>query len=218
MINAHKKLLIFDVDGTLYSLHLLRTIVFFDLIFLIIRRKTYWKDFKYFMKYRTYRESLRMYDVFLSDINDSFCRRHSLSSQYLDSIVKEFTEFHILKYLQYCRYKYVIAFLKNQMNQANVICFLSDYPVREKLVRLGINASSDKCYSSTDVSIDRLKPSDAGLQNILRNHPFPKSDIYLIGDSVSRDGAIADSAGIQFVKINRRNIRELHKKLNTREV
>ena len=213
MSNSYKKLLIFDVDGTLYSLNFLRVIVFFDLILLIIRRKVRWRDLKYFLKYRVYRESLRLHDVFITNIHESFCRRYSLSIQYLESIIKQFTETHVLKYLYCCRHKYVIAFIENQMNHANVVCFLSDYPVEQKLLRLGINATSDKCYSSMDISINRLKPSAIGLQKILQNHPFPKRNVFLIGDSVSRDGTVANSEGVHFIKINRKNIRKLHKEL-----
>jgi FMN phosphatase YigB (HAD superfamily) len=217
MSNADRKLLIFDVDGTLYYLPLLRLFLFFEFTLLIVCRKTNFRDLKCFFRYRTYRESQRLSNVFLSDIHANFCQQYSLSTQYLDSIIKNFTETFILKYLFYCRRRYVIAFIRSQLNHGNVVCFLSDYPVQEKLLRLKIDAALDKCYSSMDSSINQLKPSVAGLQLLLRNNDFLKKDVFLIGDSVSRDGAIADFEHIEFIKVNRKNIRDLKSDLTRQD-
>jgi predicted HAD superfamily phosphohydrolase YqeG len=89
--------------------------------------------------------------------------------------------------------------------------------VQEKLLRLKIDAALDKCYSSMDSSINQLKPSVAGLQLLLRNNDFLKKDVFLIGDSVSRDGAIADFEHIEFIKVNRKNIRDLKSKLTRQD-
>lgn len=70
----------------------------------------------------------------------------------------------------------------------------SDYPAYEKIMALGLEA--DYIFCSEDVEIDSLKPDPKGLRIIMEKTGLTPGDLFMIGDSVEKDGKAALGAGI----------------------
>ena len=77
------------------------------------------------------------------------------------------------------------------------IFIFSDYPIEDKLNALGLSA--DGMYAATDERVNALKPDPRGLELIMQDHGYDKSDILMIGDRMSRDGQAAINAGCDYV-------------------
>lgn len=208
-------LLIFDVDGTLYYLSVLRFVTAVDVVISFLLGKTNANDILTFLKYRKFRDSRRFSLEYLSRINLDFCAANQIPINHLELIIEKFTQNMILKYIKMCQRRYLVSFIKSQLNNGIDVCFLSDYPIIAKLQCLEIDVSTSKCYSSAESSINQLKPSSTGLRLLLENELNLPRSVILIGDSVELDGVIAEKENIQFVKVNWRNIRKIRMSLDT---
>lgn len=203
--------LIFDVDGTLYNLKLLQTLLVFDLFILILFDKTRIKHFFLIYRYRTYRDSSNSDDCSLSKIKLSFCEKEEISVEFLQNLLLFFTEQRVKPYLKFCKRNYVISLIKFAQTKSIKVCFLSDYPIAQKLKWLNVKSDAQRLYSAEDPRIDSIKPNLIGLRLLLEEESVQSSAAVLIGDSVERDGKVARGLGVNFMTINRRNIRKLYK-------
>lgn len=211
------RLLIFDVDGTLYYLQVLRLIAGLESVISFLLRKTTGKEIKIFLEYRKFRDSRRSSLERLSKIDLDFCELNGIKLEYLQNVIKKFTHDKILKYIKLCQRPYVVSLVQSQMDKGLSICFLSDYPIAEKLECLNIYVPQEKCFSSADRSLDFLKPSAKGLMQLLENESYSREETILIGDSDELDLPIALQENIRFVKVGRRRIRKLRKELTSND-
>lgn len=73
----------------------------------------------------------------------------------------------------------------------------SDYPATAKLSAMGLAADHVVC--ATDADIDTLKPNPKGLRTLAARAGVAPQDVLMVGDRVSRDGAAAAAFGASFL-------------------
>ena len=88
--------------------------------------------------------------------------------------------------------------------QRKTLAVLSDYPAREKLKALGLGADIIVCAGDPDVGV--LKPHPAGLQRVLSRAEVPARAAIMIGDRVDRDWAVAQRHGMRALIRSRKPI------------
>ena len=82
----------------------------------------------------------------------------------------------------------------------------SDYPVPDKLAALKLTADA-QIWPGHD-GLDALKPHPAGLTLLMNRSGFTPSQTLMVGDRQSHDGAAADAAGVDFLlRADRRSSR-----------
>lgn len=73
----------------------------------------------------------------------------------------------------------------------------SDYPVPEKLAALNLTAD-DQIWPGHD-GLDALKPNPAGLTLLMNRNGCAPDQTLMVGDRQSHDGAAADAVGVDFL-------------------
>lgn len=73
----------------------------------------------------------------------------------------------------------------------------SDYPVPDKLAALNLTAD-DQIWPGHD-GLDAIKPHPAGLTLLMNRSGSAPGETLLVGDRQSHDGAAADAAGVDFL-------------------
>ncbi len=185
------KLVIFDVDGTLYDQRRLRLRMARDMVLHC--------SFKLISVLRTYR---RLREQFAEDETSDFETRllaetsaiERCSMEAVQAIVEEWIERRPLPYLLRCRYPGVPELFRALRRNNKIIGILSDYPANAKLAAL--NVSADFVAAASDEGIKMLKPHPRGVQSLLAAAGAEPAETVLIGDRKERDGFAAKRAGI----------------------
>jgi FMN phosphatase YigB (HAD superfamily) len=190
------RLVVFDMDGTLYRQRPLRIRMARDLVLhtLVKRDLT---PVAVLARYRRIRE--RLGDEQAIDFE------HALISQTADAtanssddvraIVSEWIEQRPLTYLAACRYPGVPELFAGLRRSGRSIGILSDYPAKAKLEALGLVADHVVCAG--DEGIGCLKPHPKGLAFLIAAAGAKPEDTLVIGDRVDRDGLVARRVGAQ---------------------
>lgn len=198
------KLIIFDVDGTLYDQSKLRKKMFLALISYYILRPWRYRDIIILYHFRKEREKhaglkvenlkQMQYDWCLSKVNTTLKRVKEVTDKWIFNFPN--------KYLQECMYPGVKSFFEELEKKQVLKAIYSDYDATAKLEYMGLKA--DLIVSSTDEYIDALKPLPNGLNYIISEMEISdKRNCLFIGDRDELDGACAKSAGIPFLLINK---------------
>lgn len=190
------QLVVFDVDGTLYSQRRLHIRMARDLLLHALRERD-WTPVSVLRTYRRIREGLAEEEA--ADFEASAIARTSAlegcPAETVRAIVREWMLRRPLPYLARCRYPGVIALFAGLRRKNKTIGILSDYPARAKLAALGL--SPDLIVSAADAGIGLLKPHPRGLEFLLSAAGVQPSASVLIGDRCERDGIAAARAGVQ---------------------
>jgi HAD superfamily hydrolase (TIGR01549 family) len=199
---SNYKLLIFDLDGTLYDQRCLR---FKMLIALIIRLLTFRIniiDIRIISTFRKQRERHKGYSSLTleTDQLDWCSAKLGLPVSKIQHTIEELMYKLPLKYLKSTLYKGVHDFISILKDKGYSIAIYSDYPVDDKLEALGLIA--DKTFCSTDRNIGSLKPNNAALLTICQFFNCSTEDAIFFGDRDDTDGESARMADIKFVKID----------------
>ena len=190
------QLVIFDVDGTLYNQHLLRTLMARDLLLHTVLKR----DLRVFSLLRAFRhirerlgeqEAGNFQQVSLSETAAAV----GGSPEAVGATVTEWIEARPLPYMARCRYPGVIELFAGLRRQGKTIGILSDYPARAKLAALGLVA--DLVVSAGDEGVGFLKPHTRGLELLLAGAGVGAQATVLIGDRVERDGLVARRLGVR---------------------
>jgi putative hydrolase of the HAD superfamily len=187
-------LVAFDVDGTLYDQRALRLWMMRDMIVHAARDRSL-GTIGLIRTYRRIRERLGEEEV--ADFERILVAETASSSgctnERVASVVAEWIERRPLRHLQACRYPGLHELFAALRRRSKTIGILSDYPAREKLRALGLEADLIVCAG--DAGVDRLKPHPQGLQLLIARAGATASGTMLIGDRVERDGLAARRAG-----------------------
>lgn len=190
------KLVVFDVDGTLYNQRTLRMLMARDiLIHAILRRDL---GFLSVIKtYRRIRERLGEAEVFdfESQLIAETIATTGFSEEKVLAIVNEWIEQRPLPYLISCRIPGLTELFTGLKRSGKIIGVFSDYPAHQKLVALDLAA--DYIVSAQDDCIRLLKPHPKGLELLMSEAGLTAAQTLLIGDRTERDGIAAHRAGIQ---------------------
>ena len=190
------KLVVFDVDGTLYDQHALRMRMVRDMLLHAILRRDL--GFLFVIKtYRHIRERLGDAEVFdfESHLIAETVETTGFSEEKVLTIVNEWIEERPLLYLMSCRFPSLTELFAGLKRSGKIIGVFSNYPAHQKLVALGLAA--DYVVSAQDDSIRLLKPHPKGLEFLMSKAGLTAPETLLIGDRTERDGFAAHRAGVQ---------------------
>ena len=188
------ELVVFDMDGTLYSQYRLRIRIMRDMLLDAASRRTL-DAIAVLRAYRRIRERLaeQEFPDFENALIAETARVTEHSPEEVRSIVEEWIERRPLRYLAACRYPGLLALFAGLRRKAMAIGVLSDYPVPAKLSALGLHADYVVCAGDDDIGL--LKPNPRGLQAIIDAAGADPRQTVMIGDRADRDGAAARRLG-----------------------
>lgn len=189
------RLVVFDVDGTLYSQRPLRL----KMAAALLRSCVASFDptpLRVLRVYRALREELAEQEVanFDAELVGRVAARFGRSEGQVRKIVDTWIDKAPLPHLRACRYEGVAEFFDAIRTSGRQIGILSDYPAKDKLRALGLDA--DFVSSAVDPEIGMLKPNPRGLLHLMDRAGARAHETILIGDRRERDGEAGRRAGV----------------------
>lgn len=210
---ARIKLVVFDLDGTLYDQRSVRLAMAGDLLVHSVKTRSL-RDLKLVSAYRKLREELAENEAehasadFEDRLHQQLGAGHRLEAHQVAALAEEWLERRPLKRLLQARIggaEILFAALRRSGKRVGV---WSDYPVAQKLASLGLEA--DFLCSATDPDVRRLKPDPTGLLIILERAGVQPHEALMIGDRCERDGEAARRAGVSFLLRTRKPVDQHH--------
>ncbi len=201
------KVVIFDVDGTLYDQRKLRMYMLMNLLGYYIMKPQRLQELKILKDFRREREK-HAFDT-ENDIENGQYRwgaqASGVSPEKVRSVVEKWIFSIPLKYIPYCSFPSILEFFNNLHKHGIATAIFSDYPAKKKVDVLGLNPDCIVC--STDRNVDRLKPDPRGLFVIVETLGVSVEECLFIGDRDDHDGECARKAGMQYLILKRRQSR-----------
>jgi len=190
------RLVVFDVDGTLYEQRGLRFRMLQEMLVYAIRNRDI--DFISILRaYRRVREQLgdSLHEDFERELNARTAALVGTSEERVRSTAHEWLERRPLRHLIHYRYPKLPELFHGLREHGKKIGIFSDYPAIEKLEALGLRADFIVCSGDMDVGI--LKPHARGLHVLMRRAAMNPAETILIGDRPERDGLAAEAANVR---------------------
>jgi len=206
---AAVKLVVFDLDGTLYEQRPVRLGMAGDLLLHSLRTRSL-RDFQLVRAYRKLREELAEAGEpsFMDALHAQLGARHRRAPHEVAALAEEWLERRPLKRLLGARIAGADALFTALRRSGRKVGVWSDYPVAHKLASLGLEA--DYVCAATDPEIARLKPDPTGLLRMLEQANVRPHEALMIGDRPERDGEAAARACVPFLLRTRKSIAEHH--------
>jgi FMN phosphatase YigB (HAD superfamily) len=181
------RLVVFDVDGTLYSQPRLRLRMLGDMMVHVAKTRSL-DVLLVISAYRRFRDRIAEREVpdFETALVAETAAATRLAATEIRAVIDEWIERRPLPHLSACIYPGVAALFSGLRRQGKIIGVLSDYHAAAKLDALGLEA---------DHGIGVLKPNPCGLQVMMEAAGAAPGETVLIGDRADRDGAAAKRAG-----------------------
>jgi len=198
------KLVIFDVDGTLYRQSKLRRIMLFKLLSYYSIRPWKYKELLILHHFRLEREKRSDFTGDnLQEEQYSWCAvQTNATPKEVKKVVDKWIFNAPNKYLKSCLYPGVAKFFDDLKSLGIKTAVYSDYDATEKLKYMGLQVDLD--ISSTDARVNAFKPMPNGLNLILDELQITQKNTCLfIGDRFELDGRCAERAGIPFVLVDK---------------
>lgn len=182
------RLVVFDVDGTLYDQRRLRILMARDILLDAASRRsldvvTVLRTYRRLREEQGEREVAEFDRVLLAET----AKASGYAMEHIGAIIEEWIGRRPLAYLERCRYPGLVELFAGLRHHGKVIGILSDYPAVAKLDALGLCADHVVCAS--DVGL--LKPSPRGLEALIAKAGTTAHQTVLIGDRGDRDGVAA---------------------------
>ena len=202
---AATKLVVFDLDGTLYEQRPVRIGMAGDLLLHTLRTRSL-REFQIVRAYRKLREELAENGAedFMEELHATLGARHKLAPEDVASLAEEWMERRPLRRLLGARIAGADQLFAALRRSGRHVGVWSDYPVAEKLASLGLEA--DYVCAATDPDIRRLKPDPTGLLTMLDRAGVAPHEAVMIGDRPERDGEAAARAGVPFLLRTRKRV------------
>ena len=188
------RLVVFDVDGTLYHQKPLRRRMAVELLkHTALRRETL--TLRVLKAYRRMRELLAEAEVspFEERLENEVAAAHGISAERVRAIVGEWIDRRPLPFLRKVSRTGVDTLFDALRRDGRTIAVLSDYPVAAKMKALSLHA--DIAVAANDAQVMALKPNSKGLREVLRRSGIPATQTLMVGDRDERDGEIARREG-----------------------
>jgi putative hydrolase of the HAD superfamily len=196
------KVLILDVDGTLYNQSRLRTSMLFALLKYYLIRPLQIKDLLILYFFRSEREKKAGYCC--NDLENEqyqWCAaKVNVPLERIKEVVSKWMFEFPNPYLYDCRYPELYPFLQLIKDHKIKIAVYSDYKADDKLKELRIAA--DLVVASTDKEVNCLKPEPKALSYIMQIFDAHPEQCLYIGDRHELDGICAAQAKIHYLNIN----------------
>jgi putative hydrolase of the HAD superfamily len=188
------RLVVFDVDGTLYRQRPLRLRMLRDMVFHALCKR----DLNVgvvLSNYRRIRERLGEEQVedFERILISETAASTSNSADSVRAIVSEWIDHRPMPYLVDCRYPGLQELFAGLRHKGKSIGILSDYPAKAKLIALELTA--DYIVSAGDEGVGRQKPHPRGLETLIAAAGADAHSTLMIGDRADRDGLVAQRVG-----------------------
>jgi phosphoglycolate phosphatase len=189
------RLVIFDVDGTLYDQRRLRVRIALSMA----REAVHTHDLSFFNVIRTFRrlreqfaeEERADFEMPLFEATARACRR---SEVFVRQVVDDWINHRPMPFLRACVFPHTAALFDAIRASGREIAVLSDYPATEKLTVMGLTA--DMVVSAHDPEVGVLKPNPKGLLHIMKTAGKSPEQCLFIGDRFERDGKAAERANV----------------------
>ncbi len=190
---------IFDVDGTLYSLKKMRFLMALDLFVFFIFRPWQWNDLVVLYFFRKNKAALARKssgDISVTQYELRVWGRRP-DPKYVERLVKEWIFDRPLRYVRVCMYANVARWIRALSKRGIKIAYFSDYPPLEKVKTLKL--PGNYFVASSDREVDALKPSPRGLLEIVSRMGVPIEQCVFVGDALEKDGVAAERIGMRFL-------------------
>ncbi|QCE35064.1 HAD family hydrolase [Acetobacteraceae bacterium] len=202
------KLVVFDVDGTLYNHRSIRKQMLVLLIKNAIQTHSL-KTLKCIYHYRKLREVAG--DKQITPFNDwllsKTSEKTSLPKEQVNAIVQEWLIQRPQEYLKNALFENVASVFETLKEHQIKVGIFSDYPVIEKLNSMGLSA--DYYSDASSPEIDALKPLPKGLTSLIQKAHVSPQETLMIGDREERDGLVAQNADTHFLLCEKWNKKEV---------
>ncbi|MBL7110802.1 MAG: HAD family hydrolase [Bacteroidales bacterium] len=200
------KLVVFDVDGTMYNQKRLRQKMFFSLISYYLPRPLRWSELRILKTFREERENHKSRPT--ADLqHDQYVWCQTKTGKDIERI-KKVVKHWILEYPLRLLHKLVYPGLHELfavLNKAGIpVAVLSDYPAEEKMRAMDLQA--DLVIDAADKRVNALKPDPAGLKFIAEYFKTDTRNIVFIGDREDTDGEAARRIKMQCIVIDKKKI------------
>ena len=200
------KVVVFDVDGTLYHQGPLRRAMLFRLMVShLVRPLQGWRTIRVLSAYRHAQEALRVEragDVGAAQIATA-AERTGCDPLEVSRCVERWMEREPLPLLRRFRHSGLEDFLRACKAQGLRLAVLSDYPATAKLEALGVAGYFDLVLCAQSPEIGVFKPHPRGLLVALQRLGVAPDECLYVGDRAEVDAVAADAAGIPSVIVTR---------------
>lgn len=192
------KLVIFDVDGTLYDLKAIRPKVMRDLLLYYALRPHRIRELQIIHHFRKIREHIPETEYSnLDAIQYERCaQKVGLSPELVKKVIIHWMIEHPLPYLPSLMWQGVAEFFSYLRSQDIRIGIYSDFPAQKKMQSMQLPA--DIIIDSTEAEIDRLKPDPKGILYLIERFGVSPEETVFIGDRDDRDGEASRRAGVPY--------------------
>ncbi|MGN1313935.1 MAG: HAD family hydrolase [Lachnospiraceae bacterium] len=198
------KLIIWDLDGTLYYQKPFRKKMIEVILKELVFKPSRWKEARVILCYRRLREK---WDPSDSE-EDLEMRQYAacgakcgLMKEQIKEIVTFWMHEAPLKYLKAYRDEEAALLIGRLRKKGILNVVYSDYPTKDKLRALEIVV--DGQYCSADPDISSMKPNPKGIQVILKKLKIKAEDTLMIGDRIEKDAEAAKAAGVDYLILSR---------------
>ena len=197
------ELVVLDMDGTLYFQRKMQLLMCKEmLLYALAHPCTLWK-LKAISVFRKIREeSVR---AGLAEHYEKTARILGKMESEVRPVIEEWMFYRPLKYIPICRDRDLCSQIEDWKKDGVKVVVYSDYPAEDKCKALGI--SVDGIYSSEDEGIAFMKPSVKALEIIVKDFGVSFERILVVGDRYSRDGKMAENAGVDYFILNKYKIK-----------
>lgn len=188
------RLVVFDVDGTLYRQTPLRLRMARDLALHALSRLDL-RTLAVLRRFRRLREELgeARIEGFAERLIAETAADCGRTPDEVRAIVARWTDRHPLPYLLRSRYAGLPELFAGLRRHGKAIGVLSDYPAAAKLAALELAA--DHVVTANDPDIGVLKPHPKGLATLIARATATPAEALMIGDRAERDGLVAQQVG-----------------------
>lgn len=202
------KVVILDVDGTLYDQSKLRMKMLRALFGYYIWRPWRFNEIRILSHFRSERERRSGETVSgLEDAQYLWCAQkgnHNIDK--VKKVVKQWIFTSPNKFLAACAYPGLQSFFNTLRQKGIKIAIYSDYQAHDKLEAMNLQA--DLIVSSTDAEIDRFKPDPKGLLYIAERLNVTPQECLFIGDRHEMDGECALNANMPYLILDKKPFNE----------
>ena len=199
------KLVVIDVDGTLYDQRGLRVCMLREMLLSSIRSRNI--GFIYILRaYRRIREQLgdSLHEDFERELTSRTAALVGCSEEQVRATAEEWIELRPLRHLIRYRYARLPELFQGLRKHGKKIGIFSDYPARKKLDALELDADLIVCAGDEDVRV--LKPHARGLHVLMSRAATNPTETILVGDRTERDGLAAQAANVRALIRSRKSI------------
>lgn len=209
------KLLLLDLDGTLYHQPPVRILNSLKILFLLICSPSTRTEIRILRRYRILREVFSEQLKPIAEVETVLAIETGMTWEEIRKIRDKWMVNQQATMVRLARRRWLLKYVHKLQQKGIQVAILSDYPISHKISQLRMLPTFQVC--SEDERIRYAKPHPRGVEEIIRLSGFSPDEILFIGDREDRDGAAAIMAGVRFLMVGREARGTLHRILHQLE-